>query len=133
MNFKIRLNAELILSNIDASTVSNTDSSSLSEIYDKFRILSKKDLEEMFQNSWSEISSNIDIKINNETKKINLIKTEVEDIKNFEISRDTHVYFRVLYIQAFYKLEKTFEISLIIENKASIKHLFYHFCNSLFL
>ena len=96
LKFKIRLNAELILSNIDASTVSNTDSSSLSEIYDKFRILSKKDLEEMFQNSWSEISSNIDIKINNETKKINLIKTEVEDIKNFEISRDTHVYFRVL-------------------------------------
>ena len=96
LNFKIRLNAELILSNIDASTFSNTDSSSLSEIYDKFRILSKKDLEEMFQNSWSEISSNIDIKINNETKKINLIKTEVEDIKNFEISRDTHVYFRVL-------------------------------------
>ena len=96
LNFKIRLNAELILSNIDASTVSNTDSSSLSEIYDKFRILSKKDLETMFQNSWSEISSNIDIKINNETKKINLIKTEVEDIKNFEISRDTHVYFRVL-------------------------------------
>ncbi|MDC3082774.1 HupE/UreJ family protein [Pelagibacteraceae bacterium] len=96
LNFKIRLNAELILSNIDASTVSNTDSSSLSDIYDKFRILSKKDLEEMFQNSWSEISSNIDIKINNETKKINLIKTEVEDIKNFELSRDTHVYFRVL-------------------------------------
>ncbi len=96
LNFKIRLNAELILSNIDASTVSNTDSSSLSEIYDKFRILRKKDLEEMFQNSWSEISSNIDIKINNETKKINLIKTEVEDIKNFEISRDTHVHFRVL-------------------------------------
>ena len=96
LDFKIRLNAELILSNIDASTVSNTDSSSLSEIYDKFRILSKKDLEEMFQNSWSEISSNIDIKINNETKKINLIKTEVEDIKNFEISRDTHVYFRAL-------------------------------------
>jgi len=96
LNFKIRLNAELILSNIDASTFSNTDSSSLSDIYDKFRILSKKDLEEMFQNSWSEISSNIDIKINNETKKINLIKTEVEDIKNFEISRDTNVYFRVL-------------------------------------
>ena len=96
LDFKIRLNAELILSNIDASTVSNTDSSSLSEIYDKFRILSKKELEEMFQNSWSEISSNIDIKINNETKKINLIKTEVEDIKNFEISRDTHIYFRVL-------------------------------------
>ncbi len=96
LNFKIRLNAELILSNIDASTVSNTDSSSKSEIYDKFRILSKKDLEQMFQNSWIEISSNIDIKINNKTKKITLIKTEVEDIKNFEISRDTHVYLKVL-------------------------------------
>ncbi len=96
LNFKIRLNAELILSNIDASTVSNTDSSSLSEIYDKFRILSKKDLEQMFQNSWSEISSNIDIKINNKSKKITLIKTEVEDIKNLEISRDTHIHFRVL-------------------------------------
>ncbi len=96
LNFKIRLNAELILSNIDASTVSNTDSSSLREIYDKFRILSKKDLEGMFQNSWSEISSNINIKINNESKIITLIKTEVEDIKNFEISRDTHVYLRVL-------------------------------------
>ena len=96
LNFKIRLNAELILSDIDASIVSNTDSSSLSEIYDKFRTLSKKDLEKIFQNSWSDISSNIDIKINNESKKIILIKTEVEDIKNFEISRDTHVYFRVL-------------------------------------
>ncbi len=95
LNFKIRLNAELILSNIDASTFSNTDSSSLSEIYDNFRILSKKELEDMFQNSWSEISSNINIKINNESKKITFIKTEVEDIKNFEISRDTHVYFRV--------------------------------------
>ncbi len=96
LNFKIRLNAELILSNIDASIVSNTDSSSLSEIYDEFRMLSKQDIEQIFQNSWSEVSSNIDIKINNETKKITLIKTEVEDIKNFEISRDTHVYFRVL-------------------------------------
>ncbi len=96
LNFKIRLNAELILSNIDASTITNTDSSSLSEIYDKFRILSKKDLEKMFQNSWSDISSNIDIKINNKAKKITLIKTEVEDIKNFEISRDTNIYFRVI-------------------------------------
>ena len=96
LNFKIRLNAELLLSNIDASTVSNTDSSSLREIYDKFRILSKKELEQIFQNSWSDISSNIDIKIDNESKKIILIKTEVEDIKNFEISRDTHVFFKVL-------------------------------------
>ena len=96
LNLNIRLNAELILSNIDASTVSNTDSSSLSEIYDKLRILSKKDLEQMFQNSWSEVSSNIDIKINNQSKKINLIKIEIEDIKNFEISRDTLIYIRVL-------------------------------------
>ena len=40
LNIKIRLNAELILSNIDASKISNTNSSSLSDIYDKLRILS---------------------------------------------------------------------------------------------
>ena len=96
LNFKIRLNAELILSDIDASNVSNTDSSSLSEIYDEFRILNNKDLEQIFQNSWNQISSNIEIKINNVSKQTNLIKIEVEDIQNFEISRDSHVYFRVL-------------------------------------
>ena len=96
LNFKIRLNAELILSDIDASMVSDTDSALLSEIYDKFRILNKKDLTQKFQNSWSQISSNIDIKVNNETKQKILLKIEVEDIKNFEISRDTYIYFRVL-------------------------------------
>tara|TARA_B100000886_G_scaffold335272_1_gene292089 strand:- start:791 stop:1948 length:1158 start_codon:yes stop_codon:yes gene_type:complete len=96
LNFRIRLNAELILSKIDASKVSNTDSSSLSETYDKFRVLESINLEQIFQNSWDEISSNIDIKINNESKQINLIKIKVENIKNFEISRNTNVYFRVL-------------------------------------
>jgi len=96
LNIKIRLNAELILSNIDASQISNTNSSSLSDIYDKLRILNKIELEELFKSSWQEISTNIDIKINNETKKINLINIEVEDIKNFEISRDTHIYLQVL-------------------------------------
>ena len=96
LNIKIRLNAELILSNIDASKISNTNSSSLSDIYDKLRILDKIELEELFKSSWQEISTNIDIKINNETKKINLINIEVKDIKNFEISRDTHIYLQVL-------------------------------------
>ena len=96
LNIKIRLNAELILSNIDASKISNTNSSSLSDIYDKLRILNKIELENLFKSSWQEISTNIDIKINNETKKINLINIEVEDIKNFEISRDTHIYLQVL-------------------------------------
>ena len=96
LNIKIRLNAELMLSNIDASKISNTNSSSLSDIYDKFRNLNKIELQNIFQNSWEEISSNIDIKINNETKKINLINIAVEDIKNFEISRDTHIYLQVL-------------------------------------
>ncbi len=96
LNIKIRLNAELILSNIDASQISNTNSSSLSDIYDKLRILNKIEIEELFKSSWQEISTNIDIKINNETKKINLINIEVEDIKNFEISRDTHIYLQVL-------------------------------------
>ncbi len=96
LNIKIRLNAELILSNIDASQISNTNSSSLSDIYDKLRILNKIELEELFKSSWQEISTNIDIKINNETKKIDLINIEAEDIKNYEISRDTHIYLQVL-------------------------------------
>tara|TARA_B100001964_G_C13740575_1_gene382923 strand:+ start:15 stop:509 length:495 start_codon:yes stop_codon:yes gene_type:complete len=96
LNIKIRLNAELILSNIDASKISNTNSSSLSDTYDKFRNLNEIELQNIFQNSWEEISSNIDIKINNERKKINLVNIQVEDIKNFEISRDTHIDLRVL-------------------------------------
>ncbi len=96
LNFKIRLNAELILSNIDASNISNTDASPLSEIYDKFRILNKNDLLEAIQSSWNEIGSNIDIKINNKSKKIILNKIQIEEIKNFKISRDTFVYFSVL-------------------------------------
>ena len=35
LNIEVRLNAELILSNIDASNISNTNSSPLTEIYDR--------------------------------------------------------------------------------------------------
>ena len=96
MNVEVRLNAELILSNIDASNISNTNSSPLAEIYDRYRLLDKKDLENSILESWKDISSNIEIKINNKLKTIDLIKIETQDVKNFEISRDTLIYFRVL-------------------------------------
>ena len=96
LNFEVRLNAELILSNIDASNVSNTNSSPLTEIYDRYRLLNKKDLENSILESWKDISSNIHIKINNKLKKIDLIKIDTQDVKNFEISRDTLISFRVL-------------------------------------
>ena len=96
LNFEVRLNAELILSNIDASNVSNTNSSPLTEIYDRYRLLNKKDLENSILESWKDISSNIDIKINNKLKEIDLIKIDTQDVKNFEISRDTLISFRVL-------------------------------------
>ena len=96
LNIEVRLNAELILSNIDASNISNTNSSPLTEIYDRYRLLDKKDLENSILESWKDISSNIDIKINNKLKTIDLIKIETQDVKNFEISRDTLIYFRVL-------------------------------------
>ena len=86
----------MILSDIDASNFSNTDTSPLSENYDNYRSLNIIELEKIFLNSWNKISSNINIKINNESKKIILIKIEVEDIKNIDIVRDTHIYFRVL-------------------------------------
>ena len=96
MNVEVRLNAELILSNIDASNISNTNFSPLTEIYDRYRLLNKKDLENSLEESWKDISSNIDIKINNKLKKIDLIKIDTQDVKNFEISRDTLISFRVL-------------------------------------
>ena len=96
LNVEVRLNAELILSNIDASNISNTNSSPLTEIYDRYRLLNKKDLENSLLESWKDISSNIDIKINNKLKKIDLIKIDTQDVKNFEISRDTLISFRVL-------------------------------------
>ena len=95
LNFEVRINAELILSNIDASNVSNTNSSPLSEIYDRYRLLNKKDLENSILGYWKDISSNIHIKINNQLKKIDLIKIDTQDVKNFEISRDTLISFRV--------------------------------------
>ena len=96
LNVEVRLNAELILSNIDASNISNTNSSPLTEIYDQYRLLDKKDLKNSILESWKDISSNIDIKINNKSKTIDLIKIETQNVKNFEISRDTLIYFRVL-------------------------------------
>ena len=96
LNIEVRLNAELILSNIDASNISNTNSSPLTEIYDRYRLLDKKDLENSILESWKDISSNIDIKINNKLKKIELINIDTQVVKNFEISRDTIISFRVL-------------------------------------
>ncbi|MDB4860671.1 HupE/UreJ family protein [Alphaproteobacteria bacterium] len=96
LNVEVRLNAELILSNIDASNISNTNSSPLTEIYDRYRLLNKKDLENSILESWKDISSNIDIKINSKLKEIDLIKIDTQDVNNFEISRDTLISFRVL-------------------------------------
>ena len=96
LNFEVRINAELILSNIDASNISNTNSSPLTEIYDRYRLLNKKDLENSILESWKDISSNIDVKINNKLKEIDLIKIDTQDVKSFEISRDTLISFRVL-------------------------------------
>ena len=56
LNFEVRLNAELILSNIDASNISNTNSSPLTEIYDRYRLLNKKDLEKFYFRNLGKIS-----------------------------------------------------------------------------
>ena len=62
-------------------------------IFSKYPIISKGSLNFESRSNNAIFS---DIKINNETKKINFINIEVEDIKNFEISRDTHIYLQVL-------------------------------------
>ena len=95
LNFEIRLNAELILSNIDASKITNTNSSPLTDIYDKYRLLDKTELENLFIEKWEEIKSNIEIKINNKFSKIDLVRIEIKDVTNFEISRDSLIYFKI--------------------------------------
>ena len=95
LNFEIRLNAELILSNIDASKITNTNSSPLTDIYDKYRQLNKTELKNLFIEKWEEIKSNIEIKINNKFSKIDLVRIEIKDVTNFEISRDSLIYFKI--------------------------------------
>ena len=94
LNIEVRLNAELILSNIDASNISNTNSSPLTEIYDRYRLLNKKDLEE--KKRFQEIASKIN-------KKMIIFKKEAKEngdlyasIKPKEISN---------YIQSNFKID----------------------------
>ena len=96
LNIEIRLNAELILSNIDASNISDTNFSPLSEIYDKYRLLDKKELEVVFLEAWEKIKSNFEIKINNKLTRVDLVKIKIQDIKNFEISRDSLIYLKIV-------------------------------------
>ena len=95
LNFEIRLNAELILSNIDASKITNTNSSPLSKIYDEYRQLEKNELEKILLESWEKINPNIEIKINNKLTNIDLVKVETQDLSNFEISRDSLIFLKI--------------------------------------
>ena len=95
LNFEIRLNAELILSNIDASKITNTNSSPLSKIYDEYRLLDKNELEKILLESWEKINPNIEIKINNKLTNIDLVKVETQDLSNFEISRDSLIFLKI--------------------------------------
>ena len=95
LNFEIRLNAELILSNIDASKITNTNSSPLSKIYDEYRLLDKNELEKILLESWEKINPNIEIKINNKLTNIDLVKVETQNLSNFEISRDSLIFLKI--------------------------------------
>ena len=85
LNFEVRLNAELILSNIDASNISNTNSSPFAEIYDQYRLLNKRDLEDSILKSWNDISSNIDIKINKKFSKTSKRRSKITFFKKYLI------------------------------------------------
>ena len=95
LTFEIRLNAELILSGIDASDIQNTDNSNLSFKYDDLRKLPNNDLKENIMSNWDNISQNIYIKLDGDVQKLNLLSIEIINQRNYEVTRDTIINFHI--------------------------------------
>ena len=93
--FEVRLNAELILSGIDASDILNTDNSNLSAKYDILRKISDFDLKDKIISNWDDISQNIHIKLDGEIQKLQLISIDIINQKNYEVTRDTIINFKI--------------------------------------
>ncbi|MBT3776630.1 MAG: HupE/UreJ family protein [Pelagibacteraceae bacterium] len=95
LTFEIRLNAELILSGIDASDIQNTDNSNLSYKYDDLRKLPDNDLKENIMSNWDNISQNIYIKLDGDVQELNLLSIEIINQRNYEVTRDTIINFHI--------------------------------------
>ena len=92
--FDIRLNAELILSGIDASNITDTNSSPLSATYDDLRSLTRENLKILLIESWDDIQSKINLNINEVSTKFELVDINIEAKRDFEISRDSILYLK---------------------------------------
>lgn len=92
--FDIRLNAELILSGIDASNITDTNSSPLSATYDDLRSLTRENLKILLIESWDDIQSKINLNINDSSTKFELVDINIEANRDFEISRDSIIYLK---------------------------------------
>jgi len=92
--FDIRLNAELILSGIDASNITDTNSSPLSATYDDLRSLTRENLKTLLIESWDDIQSKINLNINEVSTKFELVDINIEANRDFEISRDSILYLK---------------------------------------
>ena len=92
--FDIRLNAELILSGIDASNITDTNSSPLSATYDDLRSLTRENLKILLIESWDDIQSKINLNINEVSTKFELVDIDIEANRDFEISRDSILYLK---------------------------------------
>ena len=95
LTFEIRLNAELILSGIDASDIQNTDNSNLSYKYDDLRKLPDNDLKDNIMSNWNNISQNIYIKLDGDVQELNLLSIEIINQRNYEVTRDTIISFHI--------------------------------------
>ena len=92
--FDIRLNAELILSGIDASNITDTNSSPLSATYDDLRSLNSENLKILLIESWDDIQSKINLNINAVSTNFELVDINIEANRDFEISRDSIIYLK---------------------------------------
>jgi hydrogenase/urease accessory protein HupE len=134
--FEVRLNAELILSGIDASDIQNTDNSNLSFKYDNLRKLSDSDLKDNIISNWDNISQNIYIKLDGEIQKLKLLSIDIINQRNYEVSRDTIINFKIPLnknnISFSFSISKTFG-SIILREQNINKHqdqLYTNYLNS---
>jgi hypothetical protein len=91
IDIALRLTAETLLAGIDQSQVSDTDEAPEAAIYDRLRALSDKDLKELVQKRWPELSAGFLLE---GAGAADLVAVEVITEPNLDLPRDTVISLR---------------------------------------
>ena len=88
-SIEFKLNAETVLSGIDASLYDDTNNSPQFEKYDEFRALSVKEIERLVKEGDFNFLDRIKVLSGNQNKEVVLDKVETFEEENSELPRDT--------------------------------------------